>query len=275
VEGVCGGLGVKSTLEEVLHFEARSLKEYFRKASKTGRGTSQEVADRREGVFTSRLSRYFPPPVTFAKGNIEDIHGQRSQSIDCIMLSPAHPNLIDEDGRRAAILAEGVDFAIEIKPNLTTSRELTRALEQGVSVKNLARERFGVMAEARNEFHQSIPFALAAESSFRKPKTLVEKVVEFYEKNRVPRHRQFDLVLINNRFLAYNLCPLVRGFGIERGIVLAEIGEGSFALFLWFLHTWPKSEMTISSSVLLPYFRLLPKNWTTYHDVNARLAALG
>ena len=266
---------MRSTLEEVLYFEARSLKEYFGKASKTGRGTSQEVADRREGIFTSRLSRYFPPPVTFAKGNIEDIHGQRSQSIDCIMLSPAHPHLVDEDGRRAAILAEGVDFAIEIKPDLASSRELTRALEQGVSVKTLARGRFGVLAEARNDFHQSIPFALAAESSFSKPRTLVEKLVEFYEKNRIPRLKQFDLILVNNRFLAYNLCPLVPGFGIDRGIVLAEIGEGSFALFLWFLHTWPKSEMTISSSVLLPYFRLLPNNWTTYHDINARLGALG
>lgn len=265
---------MKSTLDEVLHFEARSLKDYFQKASRTGRGTSQEVADRREGFFTNRLVRYFPPPVTFAKGNIEDVRGLRSQSIDCIMLSPAHPLLIDDDGRRAAILAEGVDFAIEIKPSLASKRELYRALDQGKSVKDLARGRYGVTQKEKNDFHQKIPFVVSAEGTFANPRDLVEKVVQYYEDRGIPRLMQFDLILINNRFLAYNICPLFPAFGFDYGVVIAEVGEGSFALFLWFLHAWPKSEMTISSSVLLPYFRMLPSNWTTYHDLNARLAKL-
>ena len=64
-----------------------------------------------EEVVKRFLEKYFPFPFRIVKGNIIDSHGNRSNSIDCIVLGPSHPYTVDPvNGKASVILADGVDF---------------------------------------------------------------------------------------------------------------------------------------------------------------------
>ncbi len=74
------------------------------------------MSDWREETVKSFLEKYFPFPHRIVKGNIIDTFGRRSDSIDCIVLSPAHPYTIDNISKKASVIfADGVDYAIEVK----------------------------------------------------------------------------------------------------------------------------------------------------------------
>lgn len=104
-------------LSELLKVEAKEIAASFEKASIEGEGTPQEVSDRREEVVKGFLMKYFPFPYRVVKGNIIDSFGNRSNSIDCIVLNPSHPHTVDPlNGKASIIFADGVDFAIEVKP---------------------------------------------------------------------------------------------------------------------------------------------------------------
>ena len=132
-------------LIELLRAETKEIAASFEKASIEGEGTPQEVSDRREGVINRFLEKYFPFPFRIVKGNIIDNYGNRSNSIDCIVLSPSHPYTVDPlNGKASVIFADGVDYAIEVKPDLSQIKELERGLEQIRSVKRLRRVRTGL-----------------------------------------------------------------------------------------------------------------------------------
>lgn len=80
---------------KLLRIEFDELHAYFMKASIEGSGTAQEIADRREQYFSDFIGKYFPFPYLITKGNITDSFGNRSASIDCVILHPSHPNTID------------------------------------------------------------------------------------------------------------------------------------------------------------------------------------
>ena len=92
------------------------------------------------------LEKNFPFPYRITKGNIIDSYNQRRASIDCIILDPSHPYTIDSKNKKASVIfADGVDYAIEIKGNLTDKDEIERALKQIESVKKLTRVRNGLI----------------------------------------------------------------------------------------------------------------------------------
>jgi len=110
--------------------EARRLD--FKSASIQGRGTPQEIATFRETALQSTLRTYFPFPFRVAKGGIVDSYGRISGSVDCILVNPMHPYTIDRHENFKLILADGVDAAIEVKPDISEKGELYRGLEQGL-----------------------------------------------------------------------------------------------------------------------------------------------
>ena len=117
--------------------DAKDLRHEFQKASRQGRGTSQEISDFRENALQSFLQNYFPFPYRIAKGGIRDSRGNKSDSIDCILVNPFHPYTIDSRDKFKIILADGVDAAVEVKPDISRKTELIRGLEQGLTVKAL------------------------------------------------------------------------------------------------------------------------------------------
>ena len=75
-------------LKEILRHDREELVQAFRKASVAGRGTPEHVADDRETALREVLGRYFPYPYHVVKGNISDSNGNRSASIDAIVVNP-------------------------------------------------------------------------------------------------------------------------------------------------------------------------------------------
>lgn len=247
-------------LIELLTIEAKEIAFSFQKARLEGEGTPQEVADRREECFKSFLSKYFPFPYRIVKGNIRDSYGNSSYSIDCIVLNPSHPHTIDPNNDKASfIFADGVDFAIEIKSDLSNKNELKRALLQIQSVKKLRRVKHTLFIESNPsdesiEYRKTVPGIIVADKAYEDPRKLIESIYAFYNENQVPPIEQFDLLLVNNRYLMYNVRPnayychkdsYCLGYG--------EYREKSIAALLYELNTLPHCEMLMGENVMKIY----------------------
>ncbi|HNW82972.1 MAG TPA: hypothetical protein PKG52_08795 [bacterium] len=275
---------MESKLRNLLRFEAQEIKMSFEKASIEGQGTPQEIADRREAAFVSSfLKKYFPFPYRIEKGNIIDSYNNRSNSIDCIILNPSHPYTIDPKNERASIIfADGVDCAIEIKPDLANNHELIRSLDQIRSVKKLRRKRDGLLLKGKYNDHQlltakTIPSFIFADRTYVDLRLLISQIVEYFIKERVPYDEQFDYIVINNRGLIFNsrkdfYCDLKP----TEGICFAETQEDTIATFLLLLNNLPKSEPAISESVLSFYLdnSLYSDKLKTFQDINEKMHAV-
>lgn len=75
-----------------------------------------------------------------------------------------NPYTIDSKNKKASVIfADGVDYAIEIKGNLTDKDEIERALKQIESVKKLTRVRNGLIWDKdKNEYTYKIPTIIFA-----------------------------------------------------------------------------------------------------------------
>lgn len=270
-----------TALDEIIEIESSELEAYFRKATISGSGTPQEVSDRREDYFNSFIQRYFPYPQVVTKGQAIGSDGSKSQSIDCLILSPSHPKLVDANGRYSLTLAEGIDAAVEVKPDISKREELRRGLRQGISLKRVKRERAGVMklsfsgGEIRKDFHHTIPFSIYADTGPADYLKLASEIVAFYEKEGTPRLHQFDVIVVNKRALIVNAAPQsYTSFGEMRGLRIFETNE-SLAAFLFLLIGFPKSEMQLSQSVIQPYLNWRWERSTYSEELDRRLIALG
>ena len=271
-----------SNLLDLLEIESKELAVSFQKASIEGQGTPQEVSDRRETAVKKFLGKYFPFPFRIAKGNISDSYGNRSASIDCIVLNPDHPYTVSDDEKFSAILADGVDFAIEVKPDLTKVDEINRALNQLKTVKSLTRVNDGLVLKSRVSQEEQatakkIPSFVFSDKSYADIRNLVEKIVEYYEQNSIKKECQFDCIVINGRGLIFN-SRQNSYFNLNKdcqGILIAELGDQTLAGFLLWLNKLPLSSPRMSAPVLEHYLKFDIDKLQTYHDLNARLLAIG
>ena len=268
-------------LIELLRIETEEIATSFRKASIEGEGTPQEVSDRREDAVNRFLKKYFPFPYRVVKGNIIDSFGGRSNSIDCIVINPSHPYTVDCDGGRASIIfADGVDYAIEVKPDLSKDDEIERSLNQIQSVKKLSRVRTGLAetTEAK-ERAKKIPAFIFSNKTYVNIKTLVSNIVDYYVTNNVPKCEQFDLLVLNNRAILFNFGKTAKlQYKDFEGIQIAETGEDTLAIFLLFMNQIPKSEPEIDQNILKIYLRnadiLSCYKMQKFDDLNAKLASI-
>lgn len=252
---------MKNKLIQLLEIEAKEIQLSFEKASIEGEGTPQEVADRREAALVKAfLEKYFPFPYRVVKGNIIDSYGERSNSIDCIILSPSHPYTIDPKNDKASIIfADGVDYAIEVKPDLANKEEIHRVLEQIQSVKKLKRKRNAIVftdnyTKEVIENSYRIPSFIFSAKTYVELRTLVSHIVDYYIDNRVPRSEQFDIISINNRVVLFNCRKnSYIDYGGYEGICYAMTNENTLAVFLLYLNKIMKSEPELGMNVLKFY----------------------
>ncbi|MGA2518778.1 MAG: DUF6602 domain-containing protein [Thermodesulfobacteriota bacterium] len=226
-----------SQLLEILKAEGRRITEEFRLASEQGDGTSQEIADFRENAVQDFISRFYPASHIVSKGKITDLEGVQSNSIDCLVLNPAHPNLIDAKGKFRLIFADGCDAAIEVKPDLARTDELHRALEQGISVKKTKRSKSPLLLPLKKRPHilehsLHIPFYIFAVKSFDPP-DLYEKILKYYNDNGVCKEQQLDGVCIINVGILKNIKHKELNFYSEP----PPIGQNEG----WYLEAWGES----------------------------------
>ncbi|CAM1355829.1 DUF6602 domain-containing protein [Tenacibaculum halocynthiae] len=271
-----------STLIELLKFEGKEINHLFEKASIEGKGTPQEVSDRRENALTIFLKKYFPFPYRVAKGNIRDSYGGNSMSIDCLILNPSHPYTTTNESQFSIILADGVDVAIELKPSLNSESEIERSLTQIKSVKELTRVNTSLLdfgnkyTEKYKNNSKKIPAIIFSNKTYKDYSLLIEKAVAFYEKNKIKREYQFDFIVINQKCIIFN-CKKdsyisFKEFG--EGIYILEFGELTIAAFLFQLNAFPQSEMRISNPIINHYLKIKHSGGITFEKLNKRLAAI-
>ncbi|GGM81783.1 hypothetical protein GCM10010967_11910 [Dyadobacter beijingensis] len=94
------------------------------------------TGDKKEVSVQDFIKSYLTYDYRIAKGHIFS-QTDASQSIDCVVLAPNHPDLLTP--KRKIILAEGVYAAVEIKPDIHNKAEFLRGLNQCKSVKALQR----------------------------------------------------------------------------------------------------------------------------------------
>ncbi len=246
----------------------------FKKASIQGRSTPQEVADYRENAFRSVITRYFPYPHRVSKGNIVDVSGTESASIDCIIINPSHPYTIDAYDKFTIILADGVDVAIEVKPDISITSELQRGLKQVQSVKKLWRQKSPILSPSlsRSSEHvinesKKIPCFLFADKAKSNPMDTAKEINDYYVNNGIAVEEQVDFVVVNEVCIISNYkypeLSLVEDSQTKTaltGLFLENWAESTFAAFILRLNSVYHATATISSPILPRYLEQLKAN---------------
>jgi hypothetical protein len=253
-------------LIKLLENETNNLIREFEQASLIGHGTPQEISDFRENAFRSFLERYFPWPYKISKGKIYDINDNFSNSIDCVLINPNHPNTIDSKGKFSLILADGVDCVIEIKPDLANKDELIRALKQIVTVKKISRSKpifmpLSIKKDHIVEYSKKIPSFIFCLKSYKEITKVVDEIVGFYNKNNTPVSEQFDFIVINNFGILSNikhpeLSP-ARNEKNEKvvGYIFEEWMEMTLAAFLVKVNSTYPAEMQVSEPIVSRFLK--------------------
>jgi hypothetical protein len=249
-----------SSLLDLLKYECEQLQAEFKKASMQGSGTPQEIADFREGYFKSFIERYFPLPHRVTKGQIVDSFGNKSASIDCLVLNPCHPNTTAVGGKFSIIFADGVDVAIEVKPDISRIDELHRGLKQIQSVKKLRRAETPLLLSGRRdneiiELSKQIPsfiFALKAKNNLV---DTAKEIFEYYQTNSVPENEQVDFIVSLEQGIIYfckhsDLCFATPK---KKGIFIEGWKDLTAAAFLLRANTFFPASATISEPLLQRY----------------------
>ncbi|EIF8963316.1 hypothetical protein CGI03_23685 [Vibrio parahaemolyticus] len=272
-----------STLMDLLEIESNDLDSKFRKASIEGKGCPDEISDRRESALKEVMAKYFPFPFRIAKGIINDSDNKRSASIDCLVLNPEHPYTVSEDERFSIILAEGVDFAIELKPDISDEKELKRGLKQIESVKTLTKKHTGTLdltnsnSEKMKETLTKIPSFIFSNNSFEKTRTICNHIVSYYESHGMSRVNQFDAIVINGKGILFNSRKDSYFYIGDNynGLYFIPFGSKTLAAFLFQLSTLPLSSPRMTDSVLSHYNDLNNMKTESFSDLNNRLLSLG
>lgn len=248
-------------MRELLRYDQQELQSGFEKAGLEGAGTPQEVADRREKLVKSFLEKYFPFPYRVTKGNIIDSFGKRSSSIDCVILNPAHPYTIDvKSNLPSIILADGVDFAIEVKGDLNSTSEVERALEQIRSVKKLRRVKDNNLGKG-TEYLKRINCIIYANKT-RKESDLINDILEYYYNSRVGRIEQFDMIATPEKII-FNSCKELPSFFGNRDLCFIDSGKDSLLALLFCMSTFPLSEVRMNRDILNIYLRKFMEGMNT------------
>lgn len=257
-------------LYALIREDAIELESRFRKASIEGKGTSQEVADFRENAVQDFVSRYFPFPHRVTKGKIRDSFGAISDSIDCVVCNPNHPYTIDSRGKFSLLFAEGIDAAIEVKPDIQSSTELIRGLNQGLSVKNLLRANQPTITRIPWVVERSrrVPFVIFAMQCKSDPMETGREIAGFYRSRGTPLVQQADFIAVNNVGIFSNVPdPSVFGWNTQipeaeqTGWFFEEWRSNSLAGFVWRLQCLAHASIKMDEDVLPRY--LAPNGVTT------------
>ncbi len=125
---------MKNDVSDYFRLLTDNLVTDFSQASVLGKGTPQEISDRRENAFQDFIHKLFPLQYVATKGQIIDSYGSKSHSIDCILLNQTHPSFSTDSSKYPFILVEGVNVAFEIKSSIN-KHEVFMGLKQLTSVK--------------------------------------------------------------------------------------------------------------------------------------------
>ena len=253
-------------LYQLLREDAIELESKFRRASIEGKGTSQEIADFREHALQDFVARFFPFPHRVTKGKIRDAYGSIGDSVDCIVCNPNHPYTVDSHGKFRLIFAEGVDVAIEVKPDIAASAELIRGLEQGISIKALKRRNAPTLMRGGWSYDRAfhVPYVIFGMRCKSNPLDTLNEIAAFYASRGTPPLQQADFIAVNGVGLFVNyLDASMYCWGNKdstskhTGWFFEKWGDDTLAGFIWRLQMLAHASIKMQDD-LLPYY-LQPK----------------
>lgn len=264
-----------NNLQKLMRIQRNELIASFERASIEGQGTPQEVSDRREKSLQKFLKGYFPFPYQIAKGNVSDSYGARSQSIDTLIINPSHPHTINHEEQYSLIMAEGVDYAIELKPNLNSKIEIERALRQSQSIKKLKRKTDGLLLGRKNltveqkDLALQIPCIIFSEKTYSDKRILIDKIVSYYSENKTPIKEQFDIICCLDGTFVVNSSKYLHFYLDTDGFVFNNLGEDVLYYFFHFISNIPQSTPSMKENMLKHYLSRPPTSgWKAFHDLN-------
>jgi hypothetical protein len=212
------------------------------------------------------LRKYFPFPHRIAKGIITDIAGNKSASIDSIIINPVHPYTIDVAEKFSIILADGVDVSIELKPDISDKGELETALKQVQTVKKLRRVKGPMLLtkgqpDARIDYSKQIPAFIFSIKAKAEITDTVKEIINYYKANSIPKIEQVDFVIILNRGIIANHkfiedSNLSDGKGNKvTGFSYHQFDEDTLAMFLFYLNSVYHAAATFHGNILPLYIQ--------------------
>lgn len=238
-------------LLSVLRDDADTIARRFKTAGLEGKGTAQEIADYREHAVQNFVGTYFPFPFRVTKGVIRDHTGARSMSVDCILLNPVHPHTVDTHGKFRLIFADGVDAAIEVKPDISRKGLVSEALEQSLSVKSLRRAEPVVriarllgqpkMTPEEKAHAARLPSFVYAMKGKVNLLDTAREVVDFYTARKIDRVDQIDAIVVHGVGILANY-QYVGQFGWRtEGTTAASMPPGKHVG--WVFETWGRDTL--------------------------------
>lgn len=253
----------KEFLAEFRHW-SEELGREFGRASRLGSGTAQEVADHREAAFRALIERFYPRPKIVTKGQILPVSGPKSNSIDCIVLNEAHPNLVDAGGKFSMILADGVDFAVEVKGRLDGA-ELDRCLKQGLSVSRARCSRTPIVPMVTKQARDFgvarstvVPFYSYWHEQALSVETMCHRIRDWVLTDQIdPLDRPIAYAIHDRGVLVDTTAPHSLSMYLEpffgAGLVWIERGDLTLGLFLVFLDRGMNAVLPDTASVFQRY----------------------
>lgn len=166
--------------------------------------------EKREEILKEFLRENLPPTFQVESDEIFDTQGSVSKQMDVIIFNSTMPAL-----RSKALSLFPVDSvlaACEVKTDLDKTR-LEEAVENIQSVKKMILARPAMHYGAFKDRVYGMVFAFDATQS-----TIRQSLVEIYEKLKVPKDQQIDLICVLNKFIGI-------GYPKEQGLVMESEGK--------------------------------------------------
>jgi hypothetical protein len=203
-----------------------------------------------EGIIEEFIQRHFPFKVVVRNTSIIDTNDQRSDEVDVVVCNEDQP-FLSRTSIPDLLIAEGVDFVLQVKANLTTS-EIRRMVRNCQSVKRLTRvtsDHDSILVDAEADipfFVDRIPYiCIAFTSSLRLP-TIANRLRE--ECKAIPIEEQPDEVFVLGKGMVVNARngegTLARG---EVGFLPLGLGDE--------LGDWTLLGLMRSIYLIMPRFR--------------------
>lgn len=262
-------------LIDILKCDFEEMQLEMERCSSEGHGSPQDIADRRESLVRTFFEKYYPFPYRITKGQISDSYGKSSCSVDCVILNPIHPNTIDsKTSLSSVILADGVDFAIECKSNLNSNSEIYRALKQCITVKELRKVSTGVWGAQPKDFNYQIPYIIWSNKTCYSIDSLLEKIVNYYEENNIKQINQFDLLVVDGKFIIFNIGinNLGGNKNHKKGLYYSFCEKDTLACLLWSMSNFIGAAPSIKN--ILSKYTLIEKELFSIQHLNERLNKL-
>jgi len=149
-------------------------------------------------------------------------------------------------------------LAIELKPDVSSKKELVRGLEQAASVKRLARKDSPLLGRHSSELKElarKIPTFIFSLKAKKDPKNTADEILEYYEKNSTPVEERLDFLVINETgIISIYKHPDTSILQTDDiGLFYEEWRELTLVAFVMKLHSVFHSTPTLSHPILRHY----------------------